>query len=83
MLTARLNMTSSVVNGKIYVIGGETATGVINTVEEYDPVTDTWRPVASMPTARSGLGGATVNGIIYAIGGDGFFTVEAYTSPAP
>ena len=38
-------------------------------VEEYDPSTNSWVSVASMPTARSGLAAAVVNGKIYAMGG--------------
>ena len=56
-----------------------------NTVEEYDPATDTWVTKASMPTARHVLGVAELNGKIYAIGGqkndDGIrilSTVEEY-----
>jgi Invasin, domain 3/Kelch motif len=55
---------------------------VLNTVEAYDPATDTWTTRAPMPTARSQLAVAVVNGILYAIGGQsaaaGFTTVEAY-----
>ena len=55
---------------------------VLNTVEAYDPATDTWTTRASMPTARSQLAVAVVNGLLYAIGGqskdEGFRRVEAY-----
>ncbi len=44
MPTARISLTLSVVNGKIYAIGGDTIQCSIDlsTVEEYDPQTDTW-----------------------------------------
>jgi hypothetical protein len=63
-------------NGKIYAIGGAT-------VEEYDPVADTWTTKASMPIARDYPGvAAASNGKIYAIGGvgqsGGLATVEEY-----
>lgn len=63
--------SSSVVDGKIYVIGGTsgTATAPFSTVEEYDPATDTWTARAPMPTARLDLSTCVVNGRIYAIGG--------------
>jgi hypothetical protein len=61
-----------VVNGKIYAMGGSSpmpALAPLSTVQEYNPVTDTWTNKAAMPTARSGLSTSAVNGKIYAIGG--------------
>ncbi len=72
MPAARLSLAnnSPAVNGKIYVIGGGTFTVVgLSTVEEYDPMTDTWTKKADMPTAREALAISEVNGKIYAIGG--------------
>jgi N-acetylneuraminic acid mutarotase len=70
MPTARQALSTSVVNGKIYAIGGWSGPGIFrSTVEEYDPATDTWRKKADMPTARSQLSTSMVNGKIYAIGG--------------
>jgi hypothetical protein len=58
-----------------------------NTVEAYNPSTDTWTPVANMPTVRGQLAATSGrDGRIYVIGGGngGFLnTVEAlsfYTS---
>jgi N-acetylneuraminic acid mutarotase len=90
MPTPRWVQTSAVVNGKIYVIGGYTGDpdGIpLSTVEEYDPVTNTWTRRADMPTARCDFVGssAVVDGKIYVIGGDIWdgnwiptSTVEAY-----
>jgi N-acetylneuraminic acid mutarotase len=70
MPTARMYLSSSVVNGKIYAIGGASAVEVgISTVEEYDPTTDTWAAKSPIPTPRWGFATGTVNGKIYAIGG--------------
>ncbi len=73
MPTARSCSTVGVVDGKIYVIGGTMAVGApwpgISTVEEYNPVTNTWAKKADMPTPRLDLGGSVVDGKIYAIGG--------------
>ncbi|TKJ34458.1 MAG: hypothetical protein CEE38_18100 [Planctomycetes bacterium B3_Pla] len=71
MPTARSGPSTSVVDGKIYAIGGVTAyRGTdLATVEVYDPVTDTWTQKADMPTPRGGLATSAVNGKIYAIGG--------------
>ncbi len=72
---------AAALNGKIYAIGGSGVT-CLDTMEEYDPATDTWTTRASMPTARCGLGAAAAsNGKIYAIGGENAVylnTVEEY-----
>jgi N-acetylneuraminic acid mutarotase len=87
MPTARALPGSAVVDGKIYVIGGQSSLGSIAVVEEYDPAADTWTTRADMPTARDGVRAAAVDGTIYAIGGwsgpagpelSTFSTVEAY-----
>jgi N-acetylneuraminic acid mutarotase len=82
MPTARRNFSTSVVDGKIYAIGG---TGGLKKVEEYDSVTDTWTQKTDMPTGRAYLATSVVDGKIYAIGGDTaleggrtFATVEEY-----
>jgi len=69
MPTARGYLSSSAMNGKIYVIGGLNWNGIIATMEEYDSVNDKWLSKANMPTERSGLATSVVNGKIYAIGG--------------
>jgi RNA polymerase sigma factor (sigma-70 family) len=70
MPTARvLEKALSVVNGKVYAIGGFREGEVFSTVEEYDPKTDTWTQKADMPTARGHASACAVNGKIYAIGG--------------
>ena len=80
MPTARRKLSTSVVNGRIYAIGGD-GSGWLSTVEEYDPVTDKWTRKADMPTARAFLSTSAVNRKIYAIGGDppgARSTVEEY-----
>ena len=71
MPTARVELSTSVVNGKIYAIGGWQAfPNGTRTVEVYDPMTDTWTKKADdMPTARAAFSTSAVNGRIYAIGG--------------
>jgi len=69
MPTARFGLTSNVVEGKIYVIGGYYAGALSAIVEQYDPAKDTWTRKAGMPTARWALSTSAVNGKIYAIGG--------------
>ena len=62
-------LSTSVVDGKIYAIGGKVIANAWATVEEYDPATDTWTRKTNMPTARWGLSTSVVDGNIYAIGG--------------
>jgi N-acetylneuraminic acid mutarotase len=72
MPTPRSHLSASVVDGKIYTIGGCTQAvyqEYLSTVEAYDPVTDTWTKKANMPTGRCWLSTCALNGKIYAIGG--------------
>ncbi len=71
MPTPRFGLATSVVDGKIYAIGGgKTPYGkYLSTLEVYDPTTDTWTTKADMPTARAFVSTSVVNGKIYAIGG--------------
>jgi hypothetical protein len=72
------------VNGKVYAIGGSTASGFepatfpygivtvdhfVGTNEEYDPTNNTWSYKAPMPTPRMCFAIAAVEGKIYCIGG--------------
>lgn len=71
------------VDGIIYAIGGEANKSIpLNTIEAYDPATDSWSTRAPMPTARNRLAAAVADGVIYAIGGQNEYsrldTVEAY-----
>jgi N-acetylneuraminic acid mutarotase len=80
--TLREYAASAVLNGKLYVMGGQltnsgtTPGPATNLVEVYDPATNTWATATPMPTARMGLVAAVMNGKIYAIGGrtDGYST---------
>jgi hypothetical protein len=85
MPTARNYLAVGVVNGTLYAVGGYDGTAYLDTVEAYNPSTDTWTSVASMPTARELLGAVVVNGILYAVGGVNstatLATNEAFASP--
>jgi RNA polymerase sigma factor (sigma-70 family) len=84
MPTLRGGLSTSVVNEKIYAIGGALKPVILTpSVEEYDPKTDTWTKKANIPTARAWLSTSVVNGKIYAIGGSlnanvSVSTVEVY-----
>jgi N-acetylneuraminic acid mutarotase len=79
--------SASLVNGKVYIIGGVSTDMIelfnagkvgedelveqFSIVDVYDPATDTWTTVASIPTPRSGHDAGVVDGKIYIIGGTG------------
>jgi N-acetylneuraminic acid mutarotase len=82
MPTPRGLLSTSVVDGIIYAIGGGSGPySNFSIVEAYDPKTDTWTTKANMPTPRANVSTCVVDGIIYAIGGGwapALSTVEAY-----
>lgn len=49
-------------NGYVYAVGGCDSWNCLNSVERYDPTTDTWCSVAALITARRGCGVAVYNG---------------------
>lgn len=79
MPTGRAGLSTSVVNGFIYALGGQIASGEkvyltekpisLSIVEKYDPITDKWTKISDMPTARYAISTAEVNGKIYVLGG--------------
>jgi N-acetylneuraminic acid mutarotase len=80
---ARYSCGLAVVGNKIYAIGGSSLKGtsslqhgflptagmVLNSVEEYDPMTDTWIGKTKMPTARYGFTTIVCENKIYCLGG--------------
>jgi N-acetylneuraminic acid mutarotase len=57
-----------VLNGQIYVIGGDNNT-ISSKVFKYDPNSDNWSYVTDMKTPRKGLGSAVIGNEIYVFGG--------------
>ncbi len=59
----------------IYIVGGEIYPGrsMTPTIDEYNPVKNTWTHLQPMSISRRGVGICLLNGLLYAIGGsDGF-----------
>jgi N-acetylneuraminic acid mutarotase len=52
----------------LYVIGGR-AGSPLNNLERYDPISNTWVTLASMPTARAAAAAAVLDNSIIVIGG--------------
>jgi N-acetylneuraminic acid mutarotase len=69
MPTARWWARAAVVNGKIYIIGGEKSAVAQSANEMYDPATNIWTTLAPIPVAKKAYAMAVANNIIYIIGG--------------
>jgi len=90
MPTGREHMGAAAVGGRFYAVGGRTAllagVGNVATLEVYDPGSQLWSALTSMPTARSGIAAASVEQFIIVFGGEGnpatasgtFSETEAY-----
>jgi N-acetylneuraminic acid mutarotase len=68
--TARFGLTTCVVDGRIYTLGGGDApyTPYLPDVEIYDPATDSWETGIPMPNSRMGHAAVVVGGKIYVMG---------------
>jgi N-acetylneuraminic acid mutarotase len=67
---ARIGHGTIATNGRIYVFGGMNSTGVLNSLEIYNPSTNTWSSGAPMPVATGGMSFVLgSNGYIYMFGG--------------
>jgi len=70
MPTARQELATAVLNGKIYVIGGYDKEGnSTDTVEVYNPSTNTWASAHPIPTAQNHNSAAVAAGKLYSFGG--------------
>ena len=75
MPTGRADLCASVVDGKIYLIGGKEYWGVspfyheLAVNEVYDPANNSWTINASMPVPAFGYASVAVDGKIYVLGG--------------
>ena len=67
---ARSYCSSSVLDGKIYAIGGADGNSPVNldVLEVYDPTTDTWAVKKEMPQPRGFGGSGVADGLIYVYG---------------
>jgi len=58
-------MVSAVIADKIYIAGGNSDTNL----QLYDPATNTWTTLASMPAGRYGGAAGVIGGKLYVAGG--------------
>ena len=77
MLTLRTRVGVTVLDGKLYALGGYDGNDRLSTVEFFDPEEDSWFKTSSMNTRRSALGASTLNGNIFVSGGyDGHMSLH-------
>jgi N-acetylneuraminic acid mutarotase len=73
MPTARSGGVSGTDGRRIYVAGGEVTTqelvGAFRAIEAYDPLTDSWSTLPSMPMPRHGAAGAVIGNRLYLVSG--------------
>jgi N-acetylneuraminic acid mutarotase len=73
MPTARSGGASGTDGRRIYVAGGEVTTtelvGAFRAVEAYDPATNSWIALPSMPMPRHGVAGALINNRFHLVSG--------------
>jgi N-acetylneuraminic acid mutarotase len=66
----RAEIAVATMNGKIYVISGQSRGVDANEfTQEYDPATGNWRELALMPAVASHAGAVALNGRVYVVGG--------------
>jgi N-acetylneuraminic acid mutarotase len=58
-----------VINGKVYMAGGIVGSGTVNTAAVYDPVTNSWSSIASMPVGRNHAAAGTDGQKLFIFGG--------------
>lgn len=69
MLTPRKSMAVVAYENQIYAMGGESETGILDVVERYDLVSDSWSKLSSMPVALTEINSVVIGGLIYIPGG--------------
>ena len=78
MPTNRLAFSAIAYNGKIYAIGGDKQTNnwydYTSAFEEYDPSTDSWKILPSLPVEMALTGAAVYKDKLFVFGGDNFGT---------
>ncbi|AKJ93816.1 kelch-like protein [Raccoonpox virus] len=65
----RIGAAATVVNGRIYVIGGRDGSNYLNTVESWKPTDCTWRYEIPINYKRSNASAVSVNNTIFVTGG--------------
>lgn len=67
--TPRQEVAAAAADGRVWVIGGLTASGATTLVETYDPATDRWAPGPALPVALHHASATTFRGEVVVAGG--------------
>jgi N-acetylneuraminic acid mutarotase len=71
MNTARHGAAAVEYNGAIFIVGGTDGSSTLNTLEKFDPVSDSWTLLSpTLSVARQGLGAVRLGDRLYILGGD-------------
>jgi hypothetical protein len=80
MPVPRSGTQAAILDGKIFVFGGEKLGGVFNNTEMFDPVTERWSELTPMPVGRHGTGAVTLGNMIFIPAGGPLNGGEAQTN---
>lgn len=69
MGVARASHVMAALGGKLYVAGGVGDTGDLLSFEAYEPKSDSWTQLASLPSPHVGAAGAVLQGELLVLGG--------------
>lgn len=74
MPTARSALAAGVIDGRIFIAGGEyqdtKMMATFRAVEAYNPASNSWATLPSLPVSRHGLAGGAIGNRFYVVGGD-------------
>lgn len=68
--------------GKIYGVGGSTATSIVSDGYVYERGADSWSRITPLPEPRTNAAGAFLNGTLYVVGGGHFVEHVNVASPS-
>ncbi|XP_017478500.1 PREDICTED: kelch-like protein 21 [Rhagoletis zephyria] len=77
MLERRCYVSSTVLDGRVYAIGGFNQQDRVKKCERYDPTTDQWTAIADLNYSRSDATAVSHGGRIYVAGGINDNTIES------
>jgi N-acetylneuraminic acid mutarotase len=77
MPTEREHLSAVASGGRVIALGGRKVTN-FGAVEAYDPATDTWETLPSMPTPRGGMAVGLIGDVVHAAGGENLAAMSTY-----
>lgn len=72
LTNGREHLGAAVIGGKLYVAAGRVAGTASPRLDVYDPATQQWSSLATVPTPRSGVALVAFQGELYLLGGERF-----------